>query len=535
MARLGMLALCLALACAGALRPLRMSAQSNAQPPAKDQLREFKSVFRAQTEDEKEKKLERTAITTAAASNARRKSDGQYWLMEQMSQMPLLKASEEKILGGRIQRMQELKLLRDELLGKEPSRQGRAPKGYGESHRRAPPSEDPEDSEDALSREEWAAAAGISVAELDEAIGSGVVAKQELVSRNMRLVVAVARRYQNLGVGLPDLIQEGSFGLIKAAERYDPWRGFRFSTYASWWIQQTVTRAVAAQSRLIRLPMHVHNLLNKVRRLSRQLSEKTGLEPTEEQLAAELDMPPSRLRTVLRASAAAQVVTMEAPFAQRVSSAGGAEDLPAPEETFGERRKMQQVMKLLRDLGDTEAKCVALRYGLLDGHSRTPQQIATGLGVERRVVSSSLSRALRKLRQPQTIQEIASIVSGSQSPVAREVPSEEQQRTFDPEKDRAAAELWRSTSSGTVITTRRKRRKAKAPGPPEGEGAIGAEALPANCDIPKDIKARELGIKPEDWDIVEGIDALAALSAEDAFLDALREEEGQKVGTEAPC
>uniref|UniRef100_A0A6U4JI23 RNA polymerase sigma-70 domain-containing protein n=1 Tax=Phaeomonas parva TaxID=124430 RepID=A0A6U4JI23_9STRA len=513
-----------------------------------------------------------------------RGADSQYWMLERMQHIPLLKAGEEKILGGRIQRRKQLLEMKEA-----------APHNFASAEE----------------LEAWAAAAALTVEQLTEALREGDEAKMELVSRNMRLVVAVARRYQNLGVSLTDLVQEGSLGLIKAADRFDPWRGFRFSTYASWWIQQTVTRAVAGQSRVIRLPMHVHNLLNKVRRLRREMVNRHGDEPTEEELAQELDMPVARLRTVLRASSAAQVVCLKDPLTGADFDAGVPIDsCEVPETVHNAKHANQQVLNLLTELGENEAKMVILRYGLFDGQVRSPTKIAQGLGIPRTEVARLLAKALRKLRQPAALHEVQSIVKGTKSSYDRKVPGRhekgweddaeaiaEQERwaaavAFDPylmpqdeDEDesksydgyehyqRVSADLQSAQALRRLNLRAAARRRsvirsksqsisggrsakqlsaikeasaaaeaaaaakaaakaadadAKAKGCAE-ESAVAAAldevrgaapadlALASHCEVPVDIKAQELGIDVKDWQIVEGVDALAALAAEDAF------------------
>mmetsp|Transcript_15865 Transcript_15865/g.60438 ORF Transcript_15865/g.60438 Transcript_15865/m.60438 type:complete len:321 (+) Transcript_15865:779-1741(+) len=294
--------------------------------------------------------------------------------------------------------------------------------------------------------------------------------------------------------------------------------GCRFATYASWWIQQTVTRAVAAQSRMIRLPMHVHNLLNKVRRIRRALRAETGQEPSEEQLAEILDMPSHRLRTVLRASKAAQVVVTREPLLGCESNLGEASDA-APEDVHYESRRKQQVLQLLNGLGETEAHYIALRYGLLDGLSRSPTQIAKGLGTEREQVNAVLAKAMKKLRQPQAIQEISSIYLGAQSNFARKVPEYtdgvSMEREIEEAKSQAQIYGVRQRDKSLFMPRRRGRKRRE-----EREQAVEVSSLHMDSDlsIPGNVKARELGIRISDWQMIEGIDALAALTTEDAFL-----------------
>mmetsp|Transcript_28277 Transcript_28277/g.34488 ORF Transcript_28277/g.34488 Transcript_28277/m.34488 type:complete len:761 (-) Transcript_28277:353-2635(-) len=239
------------------------------------------------------------------------------------------------------------------------------------------------------------------------------VAKQTMVESNMRLVVSIARRYYNVeGIKVEDLVQEGSVGLTRATEMFDPTKGFKFSTYASWWIQQSIFRSLAYHSRTIRLPVHVHNLLYRVRRITETLSVELGKEPTVEQIAATLDMKPEKLRKMLRLTKRA--FSMETPRFQGskeenkyVSTMADTRDAATIENgpTVTQKTVDQELFRedlriMLRMLNDDERRVIVLRYGLADGVTRTVTMTANRLKQNKAWVRSHESKALRKLRRP---------------------------------------------------------------------------------------------------------------------------------------
>lgn len=247
-----------------------------------------------------------------------------------------------------------------------------------------------------------------------EIILAGKEAKQRMVQCNMRLVVSISKRYKHVGVSIADLVQEGSIGLTRAAEKFDPKKGFKFSTYASWWIQQAVFRSIAYHSRTIRLPVHVHNLLNRVRRISGELKRIHGRMPTNEEMAAELQMPVEKFVKMLRLTR--KVISLDISKYQNNPKDIGQESLTslgdtidAAEVVHDENTPEQNVDRVLfRDdlkemldvLGEDEKKVITLRYGIEDGLTRTVTTVAAIMCESKSWVRSQECRALRKLRRP---------------------------------------------------------------------------------------------------------------------------------------
>jgi RNA polymerase primary sigma factor len=249
---------------------------------------------------------------------------------------------------------------------------------------------------------------------LQRRVRDGDRARQEIIQANLRLVVSIAKRYVGRGMPLLDLVQEGNLGLMRAVQKFDHSKGFKFSTYATWWIRQAISRAIADQARTIRIPVHMVETINRVRRTQRDMLQKLEREPTIAELAIEVDLTPERVREILRISL--DPVSLEAPVGEDDSQLGDFiedENADRPADVAARAMLSNDVLEALEELNDREKEVVRMRFGLIDGRARTLEEVGRAFGVTRERIRQIESKTLAKLRHPQRSEKLRDYLDAS--------------------------------------------------------------------------------------------------------------------------
>ncbi|MCF2972476.1 RNA polymerase sigma factor RpoD [Synechococcus sp. Nb3U1] len=341
-------------------------------------------------EDEEEEALEEDgeAASTGTKGRSKRKAaskkkhytdDSIRVYLQEIGRIRLLRADEEIELARKIADLLELERIREAIY----DRMGLW--------------EDPEEVPDAL----WAEEVKMALPDFRRRLHRGRRAKEKMVQSNLRLVVSIAKKYMNRGLSFQDLIQEGSLGLIRAAEKFDHEKGYKFSTYATWWIRQAITRAIADQSRTIRLPVHLYETISRIKKVTKLLSQELGRKPTEEEIATRMEITIEKLRFI--AKSAQLPISLETPIGKEEDSRLGdfiESDGETPEDRVAKVLLREDLESVLETLTSRERDVLKLRYGLDDGRMKTLEEIGQIFNVTRERIRQIEAKALRKLRHP---------------------------------------------------------------------------------------------------------------------------------------
>ncbi|NEZ58289.1 RNA polymerase sigma factor RpoD [Adonisia turfae] len=319
----------------------------------------------------------RSSSSSSSSAQSKKKhytEDSIRLYLQEIGRIRLLRAEEEIELARKIADLLELERIRDDL-------------SDGMDH-------EPDDAD-------WAAAVDMPLPAFRRRLHLGRRAKDKMVQSNLRLVVSIAKKYMNRGLSFQDLIQEGSLGLIRAAEKFDHEKGYKFSTYATWWIRQAITRAIADQSRTIRLPVHLYETISRIKKTTKLLSQELGRKPTEEEIATRMEMTIEKLRFI--AKSAQLPISLETPIGKEEDSRLGdfiESDGETPEDEVSKSLLREDLEGVLSTLSPRERDVLRLRYGLDDGRMKTLEEIGQIFNVTRERIRQIEAKALRKLRHP---------------------------------------------------------------------------------------------------------------------------------------
>ncbi|MEM9151062.1 MAG: RNA polymerase sigma factor, RpoD/SigA family [Cyanobacteria bacterium P01_F01_bin.3] len=338
---------------------------------------------------------DKTATKKAAKKKAQRKAKPLYTTdavrayLHEIGRVPLLSHEDEIVLGKQVQKMMALLVIKEELADKLPVVEDDVAESTEAS-----------DVVREVSDAEWAEAAELTVAELNNHMRRGQRAKRKMIEANLRLVVAVAKKYQKRNLEFLDLIQEGTLGLERGVEKFDPMKGYKFSTYAYWWIRQAITRAIAQQARTIRLPIHITEKLNKIKRVQRELSQKLGRSPNATEIGMELELEPRQVREYL--SIARQPISLDVRIGdnQDTELQDLLEDDGASPEDYTVQKSLQQdLRRMLLELTTQQQEVINLRFGLADGNPLSLAKVGQRMGISRERVRQLEQQALKHLRR----------------------------------------------------------------------------------------------------------------------------------------
>ncbi|NJO41953.1 MAG: RNA polymerase sigma factor RpoD [Cyanobacteria bacterium CRU_2_1] len=337
-------------------------------------------LFDAQPDEEDGKDSKTGTRRRAQAKKKHYTEDSIRLYLQEIGRIRLLRADEEIELARKIADLLELERVRDRLC----ERLDRSPQDFEKSD-----------------LELWANEVNQPLPKFRRRLHEGRRAKEKMVQSNLRLVVSIAKKYMNRGLSFQDLIQEGSLGLIRAAEKFDHEKGYKFSTYATWWIRQAITRAIADQSRTIRLPVHLYETISRIKKTTKLLSQEMGRKPTEEEIATRMEMTIEKLRFI--AKSAQLPISLETPIGKEEDSRLGdfiESDGETPEDQVSKNLLREDLESVLGTLSPRERDVLRLRYGLDDGRMKTLEEIGQIFNVTRERIRQIEAKALRKLRHP---------------------------------------------------------------------------------------------------------------------------------------